>query len=67
MKEGPDTAVARSEGAARRRTHVFSVHAGARTVLFAAASNLRKKLRAAGGREYIEAVWGIGFQWKKES
>ena len=30
-------------------------------------SNLRKKLRAAGGREYIEAVWGIGFQWKKES
>ena len=30
-------------------------------------SNLRKKLRAAGGREYLEAVWGIGFQWKKES
>lgn len=25
-------------------------------------SNLRKKLRAAGGREYIEAVWGIGFR-----
>lgn len=25
-------------------------------------SNLRKKLRDAGGREYIEAVWGIGFQ-----
>lgn len=24
-------------------------------------SNLRKKLRAAGGRDYIEAVWGIGF------
>ena len=42
MKEGPDTAVARSEGAARRRTHVFSVHAGARTVLFAAASSEAK-------------------------
>lgn len=25
-------------------------------------SNLRKKLKAAGGREYIEAVWGIGFK-----
>ena len=25
-------------------------------------SNLRKKLRAAGGKDYIEAVWGIGFQ-----
>lgn len=25
-------------------------------------SNLRKKLREAGGREYIEAVWGIGFR-----
>ena len=25
-------------------------------------SNLRKKLRQAGGREYIEAVWGIGFK-----
>jgi len=25
-------------------------------------SNLRKKLRDAGGREYIEAVWGIGFK-----
>ena len=25
-------------------------------------SNLRKKLREAGGREYIEAVWGIGFK-----
>lgn len=24
-------------------------------------SNLRKKLREIGGREYIEAVWGIGF------
>ncbi len=25
-------------------------------------SNLRKKLREAGGRDYIEAVWGIGFK-----
>lgn len=25
-------------------------------------SNLRRKLREAGGREYIESVWGIGFQ-----
>ncbi|MDO5401737.1 MAG: response regulator transcription factor [Eubacteriales bacterium] len=25
-------------------------------------SNLRKKLREAGGKEYIEAVWGIGFK-----
>lgn len=25
-------------------------------------SNLRKKLRDAGGKEYIEAVWGIGFR-----
>lgn len=25
-------------------------------------SNLRKKLKTAGGREYIEAVWGIGFK-----
>lgn len=25
-------------------------------------SNLRRKLKAAGGREYIEAVWGIGFK-----
>jgi len=24
--------------------------------------NLRKKLRAAGGKEYIESVWGIGFK-----
>lgn len=27
-------------------------------------SNLRRKLREAGGREYIEAVWGIGFKLK---
>lgn len=25
-------------------------------------SNLRRKLRAAGGEEYIESVWGIGFK-----
>lgn len=25
-------------------------------------SNLRKKLRGAGGTDYIEAVWGIGFK-----
>lgn len=25
-------------------------------------SNLRKKLREASGKEYIEAVWGIGFK-----
>ena len=25
-------------------------------------SHLRKKLRDAGGRDYIEAVWGIGFK-----
>ena len=28
-------------------------------------SNLRKKLREADGRDYIEAVWGIGFKMKK--
>lgn len=25
-------------------------------------SNLHRKLRSAGGREYIESVWGIGFK-----
>lgn len=30
-------------------------------------SNLRKKLRSAGGRDYIEAVWGIGFKLVGES
>lgn len=25
-------------------------------------SNLRKKLRQAGGRDFIQAVWGIGFR-----
>jgi DNA-binding response OmpR family regulator len=29
-------------------------------------SNLRKKLREASGKEYIEAVWGIGFKLKVE-
>lgn len=29
-------------------------------------SNLRKKLREAGGKDYIEAVWGIGFKLSGE-
>ncbi|MEE0796339.1 MAG: response regulator transcription factor [Anaerovoracaceae bacterium] len=29
-------------------------------------SNLRKKLRQATGRDYIEAVWGIGFKLKND-
>ena len=29
-------------------------------------SNLRKKLREAGGEDYIEAVWGIGFKLREE-
>lgn len=29
-------------------------------------SNLRKKLREASGRDYIEAVWGIGFKLHAE-
>lgn len=29
-------------------------------------SNLRKKLRAACGRDYIESVWGIGFKLSGE-
>lgn len=29
-------------------------------------SNLRRKLREAGGRDYIEAVWGIGFKLKSD-
>ena len=29
-------------------------------------SNLRKKLRAVSGKDYIEAVWGIGFKLKEE-
>ena len=29
-------------------------------------SNLRRKLRAAGGKDYIEAVWGIGFKLRAE-
>ncbi len=29
-------------------------------------SNLRKKLRGTGSRDYIEAVWGIGFKLRSE-
>ena len=29
-------------------------------------SNLRRKLRQASGKDYIEAVWGIGFKLKEE-
>ena len=29
-------------------------------------SNLRKKLREANGKDYIEAVWGIGFKLRSE-
>lgn len=29
-------------------------------------SNLRRKLRESTGKNYIEAVWGIGFQLQKE-
>lgn len=29
-------------------------------------SNLRKKLRSIGGKDYIEAVWGIGFKLKSD-
>ena len=29
-------------------------------------SHLRKKLREIGGKDYIEAVWGIGFRLKAE-
>lgn len=29
-------------------------------------SNLRKKLRAVNGKDYIEAVWGIGFKLRTE-
>ena len=29
-------------------------------------SHLRKKLRDIGGKEYIDAVWGIGFRLKSE-
>ena len=28
-------------------------------------SNLRRKLRAVSGKDYIEAVWGIGFKMKE--
>ncbi len=29
-------------------------------------SNLRKKIRESGGKEYIEAVWGIGFKLRED-
>ena len=29
-------------------------------------SNLRRTLRQASGKDYIEAVWGIGFKLKEE-
>lgn len=29
-------------------------------------SNLRRKLRDAGGQDYIESVWGIGFKMREE-
>lgn len=29
-------------------------------------SNLRKKLREAAGKDYIESIWGIGFKLKEE-
>ena len=29
-------------------------------------SNLRRKLRQASGKDYIEAVWGIGFKLREE-
>lgn len=29
-------------------------------------SNLRRKLREASGKKYVEAVWGIGFKMKAE-
>lgn len=29
-------------------------------------SNLRKKIREAGGKDYIEAVWGIGFKLRED-
>lgn len=29
-------------------------------------SNLRRKLREAGGKDYIESVWGIGFKMREE-
>ena len=30
-------------------------------------SNLRRKLREVSGRDYIEAVWGIGFKLREEA
>ena len=30
-------------------------------------SNLRRKLREAGGEDYIESVWGIGFKMREQT
>ena len=30
-------------------------------------SNLRRKLREAGGEDYIESVWGIGFKMREDT
>ena len=30
-------------------------------------SNLRRKLKEVNGKDYIEAVWGIGFKMNEES
>ena len=35
---------------------------GAESSLKTHVSNLRRKLRAVSGRNYIETVWGIGFR-----
>jgi DNA-binding response OmpR family regulator len=29
-------------------------------------SNLRKKLREGNGKDYVEAVWGIGFRLRED-
>lgn len=34
--------------------------------VYAHIKNLKKKLRSAGCREYIEAVYGLGYKWKNE-
>lgn len=28
-------------------------------------SQIRSKLEAAGARQYIETVWGVGYKWVK--
>jgi DNA-binding response OmpR family regulator len=34
--------------------------------VYAHIKNLKKKLRSAGCREYIEAVYGLGYKWRNE-